>query len=149
MPPCVGSQVPRTYQPNYDVQDKILRNATVASIEVIGSRVGVAIDDVASHAFQWLVGVVVRHLPSLSPLTGGTRTPDMSPPYGDATGHNKRCGTGSDQLLAVGRWFPPGTPVSSTRKLISSSFHRLDITLAVAEALSPNKPKQAQKYVQY
>ena len=22
------------------------------------------------------------------------------------------------QLLAVGRWFPPGTPVSSTRKLI-------------------------------
>ena len=23
------------------------------------------------------------------------------------------------QLLAVDRWFPPGTPVSSTRKLIS------------------------------
>ena len=46
------------------------------------------------------------------------------------------------QLLAVGRWFPPGTPVSSTRKLISSSsFHRLDMTLAVAEALDPNKPK--------
>ena len=45
------------------------------------------------------------------------------------------------QLLAVGRWFPPGTPVSSTRKLISSSFHRLDMTLAVAEALTPNKPK--------
>ena len=45
------------------------------------------------------------------------------------------------QLLAVGPWFPPGTPVSSTRKLISSSsFHRLDMTLAVAEALSPNKP---------
>ena len=44
-------------------------------------------------------------------------------------------------LLAVGRWFPPGTPVSSTRKLISSSsFHRLDMTLAVAEALTPNKP---------
>ena len=43
------------------------------------------------------------------------------------------------QLLAVGRWFPPGTPVSSTRKLISSSFHRLDMTLAVAEALNPNK----------
>ena len=40
----------------------------------------------------------------------------------------------------VGRWFPPGTPVSSTRKLISSSssFHRLDMTLAVAEALTPN-----------
>ena len=37
------------------------------------------------------------------------------------------------QLLAVGRWFPPGTPVSSTSKLISSSFHRLDMTLAVAE----------------
>ena len=47
------------------------------------------------------------------------------------------------QLLAVGRWFPPGTPVSSTRKLISSSsFHRLDMTLAVAEALNPNKPNQ-------
>ena len=47
------------------------------------------------------------------------------------------------QLLAVGRWFPPGTPVSSTRKLISSSFHRLDMTLAVAEALTPNKPNQS------
>ena len=47
------------------------------------------------------------------------------------------------QLLAVGRWFPPGTSVSSTRKLISSSFHRLDMTLAVAEALNPNKPNQA------
>ena len=46
------------------------------------------------------------------------------------------------QLLAVGQWFPPGTPVSSTRKLISSSFHRLDMTLAVAEALNPNKPNQ-------
>ena len=47
------------------------------------------------------------------------------------------------QLLAVGRWFPPGTPVSSTRKLISSSssFHRLDMTLAVAEALNPIKLK--------
>ena len=47
------------------------------------------------------------------------------------------------QLLAVGRWFPPGTPVSSTRKLISSSsFHRLDMTLAVTEALHPNKKKK-------
>ena len=45
------------------------------------------------------------------------------------------------QLLAVDQWFPPGTPVSPTRKLISSSsFHRLDMTLAVAEALNPNKP---------
>ena len=50
------------------------------------------------------------------------------------------------QLLAVGRWFPPGTPVPSTiKKLISSSsssssFHRLDMTLAVAEALNPNTP---------
>ena len=43
-------------------------------------------------------------------------------------------------LLAVGRWFPPGTPVSSTIKLISSSFHRRDMTLAVAEALNPIKP---------
>ena len=47
------------------------------------------------------------------------------------------------QLLAIGWWFPPGTPVSSTRKLISSSsFHRLDMTLAVAEALNPDKPNQ-------
>ena len=30
----------------------------------------------------------------------------------------------------------------STRKLISSSFHRLDMTLAVAEAVNPNKPNQ-------
>ena len=37
----------------------------------------------------------------------------------------------------VGRWFPPGTPVSSTR----NSFHRLDLTLAVAEALNPSNPK--------
>ena len=36
---------------------------------------------------------------------------------------------------------PFSLPVSSTRKLISSSsFHRLDMTLAVAEALNPNKP---------
>ena len=42
--------------------------------------------------------------------------------------------------MRSGRWFPPGTPVSSTRKLISSSFHRLDMTLAVAEVLNPNKP---------
>ena len=49
------------------------------------------------------------------------------------------------QLLAVGRWFPPGTPVSSTIKLISSSFHRLDMTLAVAEALTPNKPNHKPK----
>ena len=54
------------------------------------------------------------------------------------------------QLLAVGRWFPPGTPVSSTRKLISSSsFHRLDMTLAVAEALNPNKPNQTGKLLVY
>ena len=34
-----------------------------------------------------------------------------------------------------------GTPGSSTRKLISaSSFHRLDMTLTVAEALNPNEP---------
>ena len=48
------------------------------------------------------------------------------------------------QLLAVGRWFPPGTPGSSTRKLISSSFHRLDMTLAIAEALNPIKPNYKQ-----
>ena len=42
------------------------------------------------------------------------------------------------QLLSAGRWFSPGTPVSSARKLISSSLiHRLDMTLVVAEALTP------------
>ena len=47
------------------------------------------------------------------------------------------------QLLAVGRRFPRGTLVFSTRELISSSsFHRLDMTLAVAEALNPNKQKK-------
>ena len=52
------------------------------------------------------------------------------------------------QLLAVGRWFPPGTPVSSTRKLISSSsFLRHDMTLAVVEALNPNKPNQTIIYL--
>ena len=49
-------------------------------------------------------------------------------------------------LLAVGRWFPAGPPVSSTRQLISSSsFHRLDMTLAVAEALYPSTPKTPQR----
>ena len=47
----------------------------------------------------------------------------------------------TEDIIPVGRWFPPGTPVSSTKKLISSSFHRLDMTLAVAEALNPNKPQ--------
>ena len=38
---------------------------------------------------------------------------------------------------------PPGTPVSSTRiGISSSSFHRLDMTLVVDEALNPNKPNQ-------
>ena len=48
------------------------------------------------------------------------------------------------QLLAVGRWFPPGTPVSSIRKLTFHHHHphRLDMTLAVAEALTPNKLNQ-------
>ena len=49
------------------------------------------------------------------------------------------------QLIAADRWFPPGTPVSSTRKLISSSsFHRLAMTLAAAEALTPNTPNQTE-----
>ena len=56
--------------------------------------------------------------------------------FGDRDGTAKKDERGST-LLAVGRWFPPGAPVSSTRKLISSSFHRLDMTLAVAEALNP------------
>ena len=55
-------------------------------------------------------------------------------------GRGRMCET-FRQLLAVGRWFPPGSPVSSTRELISSSsFHRLYMTLAVAEALNPNTP---------
>ena len=54
----------------------------------------------------------------------------------------------SIRSVAVGRWFPPGTPVSSTRKLISSSsFHRLDMTLAVGEALNPNKPINRRCYL--
>ena len=57
--------------------------------------------------------------PGFTPLRSG---------FGKGTGHRhilicvKVC-----QLLTVGRWFPLGTP----------SFHRLDMTLAVAEALSP------------
>ena len=50
------------------------------------------------------------------------------------------------QTDGLGWWFPPGTPVSSTRKLISSSFHRLDMTLAVAEALNPNKPNPPKRW---
>ena len=47
----------------------------------------------------------------------------------------------AEETGVPGRWFPPGTLVSSTRKLISSSsFHCLDMTLAVTEALNPNKP---------
>ena len=59
------------------------------------------------------------------------------------------CGTGYrlyvwkfHQLFAVGQWFPPGTPVSSNSEIdISSSpYHCFDMTLAVAEVLSPNQP---------
>ena len=58
-------------------------------------------------------------------------------------GQEKVFAKGQEIAQAAGRWFPPGTPVSSTRKLISSSsFHRLDMTLAVAEALN-NKPSLA------
>ena len=46
--------------------------------------------------------------------------------------------TGPRSLRAL--WFPLGTLVSSTRKLISSSFHHLDMPLAVAEGLTPNEP---------
>ena len=57
-------------------------------------------------------------------------------PVGTLTDLGKYCGTlhvNPDIGVA---------PVSSTRKLISSSFHRLDMTLAVAEALNPNNPNQ-------
>ena len=57
------------------------------------------------------------------------------------------------QLLAVGWWFPPGTPASSTSETdIIHHYHHLDMTLAVAEALSPNKPNQtlnSQNQLQY
>ena len=45
--------------------------------------------------------------------------------------------------IVLGRWFPPGAPDSSTSEtdISSSSFHCIDMTLAVAEALSPIKPK--------
>ena len=38
--------------------------------------------------------------------------------------------------LAVGRWFPPGAPVSSTSEtdISASSFHCLDMTLAVGHS---------------
>ena len=70
----------------------------------------------------------------------------LRPKFNPRTGQRRMCEK-FHQLLAVGRWFPPGTPVSSTiKKLISSSssFHRLDMTLAVAEALNPNKPNHRQ-----
>ena len=60
-----------------------------------------------------------------------------------------RCGPSSVPGLGRGRicvksvisYLPYRSVVSSTRKLISSSsFHRLDMTLAVAEALNPNTP---------
>ena len=45
-------------------------------------------------------------------------------------------------ILAVGWRFPLGTPVSSTSENdISSSFHHLNMTLAVAEAISPKITK--------
>ena len=56
--------------------------------------------------------------------------------------HAQKC-----QVELLPRWntwlTTPGTPVSCTRKLISSSFHHLDMTLPVAEALNPNKPNQS------
>ena len=81
----------------------------------------------------------------LSSLCFTPLRPKFNPRTGQRLMSEKFC-----QLLAVGQWFPPGTPVSSTRKMISSSspspsstsFHRLDMTLAVAEVLNPNKPNQ-------
>ena len=65
----------------------------------------------------------------------------------DRETHKTTCIRPSD-IMIIGynihnpKYNPPGTPVSSARKLISSSsFHRLDMTLAVAEALNPNKPR--------
>ena len=76
-----------------------------------------------------------------SPLAdsgGGGRAGGARPPFEIPKRVFKR--DPPKKTFAPAAWFPPGTPVSSTRKLISSSFHRLDMTLAVAEALNPNKP---------
>ena len=80
---------------------------------------------------------------TLTVTCGSTRhsaSIDRGSPFCMRSGHSRIIGV----LLAdIILWlFPPGTPVSSTRKLISSSFHCLDMTLAVAEALNPNKPNQ-------
>ena len=47
---------------------------------------------------------------------------------------------GSLVTSCIGRWFPP-PPLK-----LSSSFHPLNITLAVAEVLNPNKPNQASSF---
>ena len=45
-------------------------------------------------------------------------------------------------LLSSDQWFSPGTPVFSTSETdISSSFHQLDMTLTVTEALRPKTNK--------
>ena len=84
------------------------------------------------------VALITPHL-AVSLSLGST---PLRPKFNSRTGQRPYTCEQFRQLLAVGRWFPPGTPVSSTRKLISSSsFHRLDMTLAIAEAINPNKPK--------
>ena len=66
----------------------------------------------------------------------------MADHYGDPTFRKWNRGY-FHQLLAIGWWFPPGAPVSSTSETdIPSPFHRLDMTLAVGEALSQTKLKQ-------
>ena len=58
-------------------------------------------------------------------------------------------GTGHYVPLAVGRWFPPGAPVSSTSETdISSTYHNhpLDMTLAVAETLKSQQTEHSTLY---
>ena len=104
----------------------------------------------AVETLNWLnVEVIQTPTPTLTPTQSVVET-------GQAHFASHRCGPSLisglgrggmcemfRQLLAVGRRFPRGTLVFSTRELISSSsFHRLDMTLAVAEALNPNKQKK-------
>ena len=86
--------------------------------------------------------VTSRRLTSKALLSGclGMESPGFTSLWpGFGTGHMFE-----SLSFAVGRWFPPDPPVSSTSEtdISSSTFHYLDMTMAVAEALSPNKPNQ-------
>ena len=54
-------------------------------------------------------------------------------------------------LLAVGRWFPPGAPVSSTSEtdIHHHNNHCLNMTVAVAEVLASNHPTKSVAYTTF